>query len=175
MAIFVPEVGIEPTRLLRTQDFESSASTIPPLGRATAANIQIFRIPAATALDEVRTSEPAEPCILKRSGKIRKGGRPQGVWGRPSPQQRIGPARLPFRHSGRRRLQIYAKFLGCNIARADIAASVRRIMITFDSQINRNFSVSRSAMLAENSCRLLVHLPIFIHFCFPYCFYERDL
>ena len=28
----MPEVGIEPTRLLRTQDFESSASTIPPLG-----------------------------------------------------------------------------------------------------------------------------------------------
>ena len=33
LVVRVPEAGIEPARLLRTQDFESSASTIPPLGQ----------------------------------------------------------------------------------------------------------------------------------------------
>ena len=30
---FVPEVGLEPTRRLRAEDFKSSVSTIPPLGQ----------------------------------------------------------------------------------------------------------------------------------------------
>ena len=39
--VLVPEAGIEPARLLRTQDFESSASTIPPLGQWGTAKLEI--------------------------------------------------------------------------------------------------------------------------------------
>ena len=38
----MPEAGIEPARLLRTQDFESSASTIPPLGPVPGAKVRNF-------------------------------------------------------------------------------------------------------------------------------------
>jgi hypothetical protein len=39
----VPKVGVEPTRPLRTQDFESSASAIPPLRLEDNGEVYLFR------------------------------------------------------------------------------------------------------------------------------------